>query len=294
MSYSVQETSTESGQPVELYLFTQNLGSEKFALTTGQRDVDFDGNLYVPANISRTSPKISKNASSGNITLTFPRTHPYVLRYIVGQPPLPDTCTIYRGHSTDGVAPEFVSYFSGEVNGVVFEGDLAKVSLTTIASRMARSVPRRGFSWSCQHVLYDSLCQVSKEEYRVDAAVTAIGNDGLDLDLVTDINWVGDDLAAKVASDALFFHGGLMSWSAPNGTQSRTIRAYDGVGHTSTVSLPFQGIGIGDIVSVFAGCTHAVQVCRDKFDNVVNYGGFPFVPTSNPFATGILNENPGG
>ena len=294
MSYSGQETSAESGQPVELYLFTQNLGSEKFTLTSGQEDVDFGGNLYTPANISRTSPKISKNSSSGNITLTFPRTHPYALRYIVGQPPLPDSVTIYRGHSSDGVDPEFVSYFAGEVQGVVFEGDLAKVSLTTIASRMQRSVPRRGFSWSCNHVLYDPLCQVSKEEYRVDAIVSSIDNDALDLSLTDDPVWAGADLASKVASDPLFFHGGLISWSAPNGTQSRTIRAYDSGTHVATLSIPFQDIPLGATVTVYAGCSHAVQTCRDKFDNVINYGGFPFVPTSNPFATGILNENPGG
>jgi len=34
----------------------------------------------------------------------------------------------------------------------------------------------------------------------------------------------------------------------------------------------------GDMVVMYAGCDGRMSVCRDKFDNVVNFGGFPHIP----------------
>jgi len=37
-----------------------------------------------------------------------------------------------------------------------------------------------------------------------------------------------------------------------------------------------------------AGCDHSVSTCAARFDNLANYGGFPFIPTKNPFSTGVF------
>ena len=44
---------------------------------------------------------------------------------------------------------------------------------------------------------------------------------------------------------------------------------------------------VGQDVDVFAGCDHTVDTCDQKFDNVINYGGWPYVPSKNPFESGI-------
>ena len=51
---------------------------------------------------------------------------------------------------------------------------------------------------------------------------------------------------------------------------------------------------MGSTVVVLAGCDHSVTTCDTKFNtpedtqsNVINYGGFPFVPGKNPFETGL-------
>jgi hypothetical protein len=31
-----------------------------------------------------------------------------------------------------------------------------------------------------------------------------------------------------------------------------------------------------------------VSTCQSRFDNLDNYGGFPFIPLKNPFATGVF------
>ena len=44
---------------------------------------------------------------------------------------------------------------------------------------------------------------------------------------------------------------------------------------------------VGTEVEVFAGCDHTIATCKTQFDIVVNYGGFAFVPTRNPFESGL-------
>jgi hypothetical protein len=56
---------------------------------------------------------------------------------------------------------------------------------------------------------------------------------------------------------------------------------------TVLVMLPYSGVAIGDGLKLTAGCDHVIQTCRTKFANEVNYGGFPWIPTRNPFDSGI-------
>ncbi len=41
--------------------------------------------------------------------------------------------------------------------------------------------------------------------------------------------------------------------------------------------LPFTP-AIGDDVYIFPGCDKRLATCRDKFDNVRNFRGFPHIP----------------
>jgi hypothetical protein len=35
---------------------------------------------------------------------------------------------------------------------------------------------------------------------------------------------------------------------------------------------------------MYAGCDHLLATCRDRFSNVANFGGFPWIPQKNPFS----------
>jgi hypothetical protein len=53
---------------------------------------------------------------------------------------------------------------------------------------------------------------------------------------------------------------------------------------TLTLASPFVDDHPGDALAVFAGCSHAVSICRDKFANATNFGGHPEMTTSiNPW-----------
>ena len=57
---------------------------------------------------------------------------------------------------------------------------------------------------------------------------------------------------------------------------------------TLTLNLPFSDLTVGDTVKAFAGCNHTTEVCDGKFANLLNYGGFPFIPQKNPMDGTII------
>jgi uncharacterized phage protein (TIGR02218 family) len=290
MSYNTQEESTQGSQPIELYSFTQAFGSAEFNYTSSTNTVEYSGKTFFPESIHRSSPRISGKSSSGKITLKVPQNNPFASRYLSDQPPLPDSLIIYRFHETDveGAEPEVQVFFAGEVNSVSFTDYVAKISLSTLAERLERSVPKRTFAWSCGHVLFDAGCQVSKEAFRSDVLVTSVSIDGRVLGVSSDPAWTGDSFATRLAGDPDFFNGGLASLSTPSGSHHRTIQGYAENTSTITLSVPVEQVSVGNTLKLYVGCNHAVQTCQSKFDNVRNYGGFPFVPTTNPFSEGII------
>jgi uncharacterized phage protein (TIGR02218 family) len=50
-------------------------------------------------------------------------------------------------------------------------------------------------------------------------------------------------------------------------------------GGAFTLFLPMvSNIAVGDTADVIAGCDKSLATCRDTFDNVGNFRGFPHVP----------------
>jgi uncharacterized phage protein (TIGR02218 family) len=51
-------------------------------------------------------------------------------------------------------------------------------------------------------------------------------------------------------------------------------------------------IQAGDTFSITAGCDKRFETCRDRFSNVVNFGGFPHMP-GNDFALSYAKQGDG-
>ena len=92
-----------------------------------------------------------------------------------------------------------------------------------------------------------------------------------------------------------YFAGGMMSWTvAGKGIQWRFI----GESHDwhFSVNLPFKAgnddlgrnLPAGQKVRLYPGCQHTLTICATRFNNLENYGGYPFIPLDNPFTSGTL------
>lgn len=86
-----------------------------------------------------------------------------------------------------------------------------------------------------------------------------------------------------------WYSGGLITWNggiSPAALNERgrpaEIKVYTPGTSGADASLelfeamPFR-VGVGDVVTLRPGCDKTLATCRDRFGNVVNFGGFPFL-----------------
>jgi uncharacterized phage protein (TIGR02218 family) len=74
-----------------------------------------------------------------------------------------------------------------------------------------------------------------------------------------------------------YFVGGMLATTAG----ARMIVGHAGI--DLTLVAPMVGLTAGDAVQLYAGCDHTMAHCKDRFGNLDNFGGFPFIPVKNPF-----------
>ncbi|MEE8551593.1 MAG: phage BR0599 family protein [Gemmatimonadota bacterium] len=287
MTFIAQEESIEDGQPIELFLF-QNLES-KFAYTSGQEEVAFDGNTYIPRPISRTEPEVQSQQSDRNLVIKMPLNDPFVARYVNTLPASPDSITIFKFHSTD-LGTEVVKFFVGEVAHVAVTGNEAKVNALSSGRVLAEQIPKQTFRNLCNHVLYDAFCAVDDSQFKMSTSVVAISADSLSITVSGGSNVIlntGLELSAQLTADPTFFDAGFFRRA---GIEHRMVlTSVDNGGNSATfgVLLPFETLEVDTVLELFAGCDHQFPTCIAKFANTERYGGFPFIPRKNPFEVGV-------
>lgn len=262
MTYSAKETGAITGAPVELYKFTS--AGRSWTFTSGDQEVTYDGATYAPAVIHRTEPEQSQGANP-HLTVSVPRDHDVALLFRVYVPASPMALVIYRYHRGDA---ETIAFWTGKVRAVSWEGSTAKLECEPVSSAMKRDGLRVQYQATCNHMLYGAQCGVSAIAWKTAAIVAAVNGDQI--------------TAPEFAGHADgWFKAGFLSYF----NDWRMIISH--TGDTVTVILPFEGLAAGAAVDAFAGCDRSRTVCKGRFDNLLNYGGFPFIPTKNPFNKGL-------
>lgn len=274
MTYAAKEASAIEGSPTEFYLFT--LGSEVFRYTSQSAPVTVGGFEFTPRPITRTNPKISEEQAGVQLTITLPASDDVPMQYLGIAPAVRMSVTIFRQHRTDTPTPEFITYWKGFVSNVRFRNKQAQMTCEPIQSLSGREIPRHDYGALCGHVLFDTGCKVIKADFSDAVTVDSISASGDELVL--------DSLSTARPADSTFYTGGYVERA--NGDR-RLILEYTFATDTVRILLPFEGLEVGETVTARAGCAHDVDTCKDKFNNVINYGGFPWVPLTNPFEVGI-------
>lgn len=123
----------------------------------------------------------------------------------------------------------------------------------------------RLFTASCDADLGDSRCKVNLAAYTVTGTVTAVTS----MAAFTDTGR-GEPVA--------WFTFGLLTFTGgDNIGLSKEVKYFSGGGFVLTEAMPYP-IKIGDTYSVYAGCDKRFSTCKTKFNNVINFQGFPHIP----------------
>lgn len=268
--FETYEESVEGSRPVELY--TLSLGTSEWRYTSSDGDYVIGSDTWTPFPISRSPREQSQEDQDQQVEVRLPGDAPLARQYIISVPGEAATIIIERVQILDGTQQRVI-LLEGTVQSVTYEqgGEIAVLSIVTLQSAFSRTLPRDVYSAVCNHVLYDERCKVPEVSFRVTQEVLAVSGNTLTI----------NGLNAEVDN---YYQAGFVELTGAV-RDFRLILLQ--VGNLVTVTLPFGTNPLGELVRVYAGCAHTADVCQAKFDNLINFGGFPFVPTKNPFQTGL-------
>jgi hypothetical protein len=240
----------------ELYYFTDNI-SEHYRFTPTPFQKVVGGNTYAPAAVQRSNVSLTDNFARSPVVFRFARTNVFALRVLNTIPETPLGVQILSS--------------SGQV---LWRGVVLKVtgkdntSIDIHCDTEYRSNLGRGgnlvISNSCIHVLYSSQCGVNRF-----AHITFINNI-LIAPLQTEIT------IPTLNKEEDELNGGMVTLSGI----SRSIMK-----NTETkifISQPFYR-NVEGTLQIFPGCDLTEETCKNKFNNLDNYLGFPRLPNKNPY-----------
>lgn len=268
MTYNAYEISQHDAEPVEFYDFVQ--GSTHYRYCSGQADVSYGGNTYTSTYIERDQMRTGLSLDLSDMQIRIARTNAIAGLFVAIQPTATLGLTIYRKHIDDG---NVVAYWIGRVTGCNYQGPVAVLSCEPYTVSVQRAAPWGTFSPLCRWALYLDECGVTDTDFDTSAVLSSVSGN--------------DIVSATFAGEANgYWLAGRVDW----GGESRLVTAH--TASTVTLTHPFDGLLAGETVTIFAGCSHTRAVCKARFLNQRAFGGFPSIPTENPFTTNL--EKPRG
>lgn len=271
MSYTSRETSISGGSPFELYVFTTESGT--WRLASGDKARTYQGVAYSLEAIFRTNTSQSTEAKGGHVKVTLPQDHPIAQLFVNFIPSTPLYVTVFRNH--DGEAEsETVVAFTGRVqSGQFTTNDRCEMDCAPESEQLKRRVAAASFQKPCNHILFDEGCTVDKALFRSAAVLTSVSADGITI---------------KSAVFASKPDGWWATGYIEVGADRRMVVSH--AGDTLVLMNPLNGLAVGSDLFVYAGCDRTydgANGCQSKFANGVNFMGWQWIPTKNPFSSGV-------
>lgn len=134
------------------------------------------------------------------------------------------------------------------------------------------------FGRQCRWNLYDTDCQVSLAGFQAIGVVVLGTTDGEKRRIIR-----ADPASLSGGfADAFFANGNAIFTTGANSGLKGEIKLYTMATRLIELQLgmPYD-IAIGDTLTVQAGCDKLATTCNTKFSNIIRFGGFPFMPTTD-------------
>jgi uncharacterized phage protein (TIGR02218 family) len=128
-----------------------------------------------------------------------------------------------------------------------------------------QQMPRRLYQAACTHVFGDAMCGFNRASLA--ASITAQAGSTQAIIVTT--------LSPSPAT--LYDQGTIVATSGANAGQSRTIAQLAG-GNIVLLKAWLQPVTAGDGFQLLPGCDHTVATCQSVFNNLIHFGGFPYIP----------------
>jgi len=264
MSYTAFENSEYSAKPIELYKFA--MGANQWLYTSSDQIFTYQEEDYLPIYIKRGGFTKGNDADKTSITLEMAASNSVASYFRTGWLAEVMIVTIIRHHVEDS---EYRIIWKGRITDCRWKGSTCELVSNSVFTLFKRAGLRRVYQLGCPHMLYGNMCNVDKDIYAITGTIDDVAGETLDID--------GAD-----SYSADYFAGGMLQF----GDEFRLITAHSGI--TVTILGPLETLVIGNTVTLWPGCNRTFDTCINKFSNSINFGGLPYLPTTNPFSGNSL------
>ena len=277
MAFEAREISNHDGQIVSLYKF--KWGDTIWRYTSADQDQTIDegsGNVVYSAIAIGDDGMIQGGSSNNDLKVDVQSNIPLVDLFRSTPPAGSIWLTVRRRHLGDANDNWFV-YWIGTV-GNVKKGNatMANLICRTLLATFRRSGLRLAWTRGCPHMVYDTECRVDPEDFRTIANVTAVGAGVITVD-------------AAGGHPAGYFDGGFMEWQATvEGTKDQRGIESSASATSFRIFGSTDRIVAGMAISLYPGCSLTAATCKDKFNNLANFGGMEQMTGDNPFDKNIF------
>jgi len=285
MTIAQKEYSTDDSYPIELFKFS--FRGEAWRYTTAEWDLVHNGEYYQRYSLKRSNLSVTGVATDDTLDIEVPLENPIIQLFVSGLPVVDVELVYSRIQRSDCAynsltgnvehnGRETQVAWIGRVRAASVEKFNGKFTVDLAGSSLLRACPRRLYTRMCSHMLYDSNCTLNQGSHVTETNVSLIEESGT-------VVHVGADLVTGFGGDGNtdnFFGGGMIGYATGD---LRRIKRNEA--NKLYLDYPFETLKVGDAVKVYEGCNHKVETCRLRFNNIENFGGFPLIPSINPFET---------
>jgi uncharacterized phage protein (TIGR02218 family) len=242
---------------VELYKFVR--GTSTWTKTSSASSVSYGGDTYSPAVMGRGDIESKGEISKAKLEISLDLFDDLAQEMLGALLFEPLTLTVYTQDEIETAVA-----WKGRLAEV--KPSLTKMSLSfeSIFSSLKRPGLRAVYQKPCRHSIYSPGCGVDKSSFATVGEMTAV--DGTSI-----------TIAEAALEDDGYYTGGVIE--ASDGQMGFiTVHA----GSSLTLLRVVSSLTSGEDATIYPGCDELRGTCLNKFDNLDNFGGFPWIPDDNP------------
>ena len=156
---------------------------------------------------------------------------------------------------------------TGWIGGIKYSKKNFTAEIHSLADK-TKNLIGKCYSASCRAEFGDQFCKINKENYTVSGKITKLAETN---------NFIDESLQEP---DDYFSNGMLVFTSGINKDCKYTVREFreNKISLDSILAIKMQ---IGDQYQIIAGCNKMIDTCVEKFNNVINFRGEPFIPSQH-------------
>ena len=267
MTYETAVNSEQDSSPIDLFYFVfsnANAQVTTYAYADADRDIEVNGVVYQRAVIKRDNFEKTDNAKKTKLQINTHQDLEVARLFTTFSPSGRMGVIVTQLESEDGGV---ATLFRGTMVSVKFKKRSAVLNCESGQVELLRQGLQRKYGASCPWLLYGAECGVSRAAHTQQLTMTPTADPRT---YTTDYT----------GADANYFASGTLDV----GGVRYLIVAHNGAEITLDQTPP-EVITEG---TAFAGCLKSANVCTNKFSNIENFGGFPFVPDKSPFETNVF------